>query len=411
MKINLSTIKLSITDCYLPSNFAEQIRQGNELVLTDNNYCILSGDSITTNDGSVWHLENDSDEYSFDEISEEYINEKYSVCAIGRRGRDICTHRENCTLISRQWFVTEYLGENDMVYCEDSEQYCHIDDAYFWDSTEEYNSVPENDTDDNLLWDYGNGPGENDYTKTDSEGGKIFGFGIEIEKSELPKFTFDKQDVYNETGAILEKDGSVSSGFELKTPIYNLFSSNTEKRLEPLRKFADIKGVENAGGHIGFSLQGKTDSELLDLCRGYLPLIYAMYKKRVDNHYCQAKKVKKLKSDNEKFQAIRLRGNYIEFRIFSSVRNFNTVLFRLNFFRNIATNLGASFFQVLTNLLDENSELTKLLRGDIYSDNEKFVRLVRDSVYFDKLLGTNKITPSTIKKMEEKLTNLLNIKK
>lgn len=281
----------------------------------------------------------------------------------------------------------------------------------------------------NNLWDYDRGPGEKDFRNdfpdiaspkvkkrifSHEKGDYIlekrsgcFGIGFEIEKSKFPEFPFCKETIYNRYGAVLERDGSVSAGFELKTPIYNLFSSQTNNRLYKLKKFVDIVGKDNAGGHINLSVLGMPPHKLLDNCRGFLPFIYAMHKKRIHNTYCRAKKVPQLKKDRDKFQSIRIHTEHIEFRIIGPVYNYESLIFRLNFFRIMCKNLGKSFFNILNMAITEGSELYNLLRTDVYSDNDKFLRLIQDSIQLDKDFGTGKISDSVRNGILDKLINKL----
>jgi hypothetical protein len=402
----LTKIRKSIAKGYLPENWHEEKQN---LVETETGYYALNSDCIDVG-GDYYHEDNDRHEFDYDEIQEEYILSYYSVTAYGRRGREYVTHRDRCVSVGTCYYHEDYLSDNDIVWVSDQDEYYHRDDVYFWDSDDEYHLEPEDDEDDssNLLWGYNEGEREKNFVEIDKIEGEevMFGFGMEIEKSEMPDFDFDKWDIYNETGAVLERDGSVDDGFELKTPVYNLFSPKTEERLSKLKSFADIKGVENAGGHIGFSMIGKSDEELIDLCSGFIPLIFAMYKKRLSNDYCSGKKIDILKSSGEKMQAIRMRGSYIEFRIFSSVKNYNTILFRLNLFRIMAKNLGKSFPSVIGMAVNKNSELHKLLTNDVYSDTYKFERLIKDAIEINSQFGIKKLTQSKINQITTKL-NLL----
>lgn len=402
----LTKIRKSIAEGYLPENWHEEKQN---LVETETGYYALNSDCIDVG-GDYYHEDNDRHEFDYDEIQEEYILSDYSVTAYGRRGREYVTHRDRCVYVRNCHYHEDYLSDNDIVWVTDEDEYHHRDDVYYWDSDDEYHLEPEEDEDDssNLLWGYNEGEREKNFVEIDKIEGEevMFGFGMEIEKSEMPDFDFDKWDIYNETGAVLERDGSVDDGFELKTPVYNLFSPKTEERLSKLKSFADIKGVENAGGHIGFSMIGKSDEELIDLCSGFIPLIFAMYKKRLSNDYCSGKKIDILKSSGEKMQAIRMRGSYIEFRIFSSVKNYNTILFRLNLFRIMAKNLGKSFPSVIGMAVNKNSELHKLLTNDVYSDTYKFERLIKDAIEINSQFGIKKLTQSKINQITTKL-NLL----
>jgi hypothetical protein len=218
----------------------------------------------------------------------------------------------------------------------------------------------------------------------------------------MPDFDFEREKLYNDTGAVIEADSSVSDGFELKTPIYNLNSPKTLERLQALKDFCNVKNVEGAGGHIGFSMDGKNDVELLELCRGFLPLIYAMHKKRIINDYCTCKKIDDLKADGSKYQAIRLRGNYIEFRIFSSVKSFNTILFRLDLFKIMSANLGISFARVCIMAIDITHPLHYLLTR-VYHKKKKFLNLIQTAIEMDKNFVTGALTQKAIENISKRI--------
>jgi len=421
-KIKLSELKQAIKENYLPADFIQRLREDIylKLVFTDDDNVCLSCDTIETECGSVWHEALDDNEYIFDEIDECYINENDSCRAYGSRGREVITSESNCSELGGNYYVTEFLSDNDIVtlhdgelsraddchYVEDEGEYYRCRDCYYWDSDGQYHLEEEEENKENTLFDYASGPREKDFTSTDrTEGQQVFGWGIEIEKNEMPDFDFEKNNLYKTTGAVIERDGSVSDGFELKTPIYNLLSSKTDERLTALRDFCNVRNVDGAGGHIGFSMQGKNDEELLDLCRGFLPIIYAMHKKRCENTYCPAKPINKLKEDGCKYQSIRLRGNYIEFRIFSSVKNFSTITFRLSFFRIMALNLGANFGKVLLMAANVNHPLHKLLVS-VYNTEKKYSRLINNAIELDKLFGAGRLTQQGINNISGRVSKI-----
>ena len=401
-KETLTLVRNSIAEGYLPKDWHDTKEN---VIKTESGYFALCNDCVELANGEFYHEDKDNDCFSWDEINEEYIYSDDAETVYGRRGRMYVTHTDNCIMVNGEYYHKDFLHDNDIVYLEDRDRYAHLDDAYYHESDGNYYSEPEEENED--LWEYGEGEREKNFVQTDKTGeGAQFGFGMEIEKSEMPDFSFDKWDIYNETGAVMERDGSVDEGFELKTPVYNLFSPQTEIRLQPLKRFADIKGVENAGGHIGFSMEGKSDEELIDLCAGFIPLIFAMYKKRLSNSYCSGKKIDELKSSGEKMQSIRMRGNYIEFRIFSSVKTFDTIIFRLNLFRIIASNLGKSFASVIGMAVNKNTDLHKLLTNDVYKDANKFERLIKDAIEINAQFGHKSLTQSKINQITNKL-NLL----
>jgi hypothetical protein len=115
-----------------------------------------------------------------------------------------------------------------------------------------------------------------------------------------------------------------------------------------------------------------------------------------------AKKIEDLKTDGSKYQAIRLRGNYIEFRIFSSVKSFNTILFRLDFFRIMSANLGASFARVCIMAIDINHPLHNLLTR-VYHKKDKFLNLIETAIEMDKNFVTGALTPKAIKNISKRI--------
>lgn len=416
LQSTLIKIRRSIAEDYLPEDWHNS---KDELIETETGYFALKPDCIEI-DGDFYHEDKDADEFCYDDEDGEYILQSDSVMAYGKRGNEVFTKENNCVEYRGKYFVKEYLEDNDLCELENGDicrrddaiyidgcGYYHSDDCYYWESDGEYHLEEEEE---NSLWAYGSGKTEKNFVQADAKDGEeiSFGWGVEIEKSEMPSFNFNKEDIYEETGAVLEKDSSVDNGFELKTPVYNLLSSKTEERLKALKKFADIPGVDGAGGHIGFSMTGKNDDELIDLCAGWLPLIFSMYKKRLSNSYCSGKKINDLKSSGDKMQAIRMRGNYIEFRIFSSVKTYDTLIFRLRLFRIIARNLGKSFSSVIGMAINKKSDLYKLLTGDVYADSSKFERLIKDSIDINGQFGKRKLTQATINKISEKL-NLLKV--
>jgi hypothetical protein len=400
MKNLLKMIRLSIKEGYLPTDWHDSKDDVVEL----HNGRFAMNDDTTLVKGDYYHSEIDSELFVYDERDEDFILIENACYCYGRNGRQYWTNDNNCIKVHHDWYDTDFLGDNDIVYLEDTDDYCHIEDAYYSDEdgcwySEEPDSGP--------LWAYGEGEQESDFRHDDKEEGQpVFGFGVEIEKSQMPSFYFDKEEIHYKTGAVLERDGSVPDGFELKTPIYNLLSSKTDQRILDLKPFCDIKGVENAGGHIGFSMEGKSDQQLMDLCAGFIPLIFAMYKKRLQNSYCSGKKIDELKKSYDKMQAIRMRGNYIEFRIFSSIKTFETLKFRLQLFRIIANNLGRSFSSVIGMAVNKNSELNKLLTGDVYADAYKFERLIKDAIEINKEFGHKALNQSKINQITNKLTLL-----
>jgi len=420
-KLTLQKIRKSILENYLPNDWHKLRKDENEIVFTLSGFFALEIDCFYNEDrDEFYHSDHDIDLFAYDEYRDKYIRQDDSVFAYSSTHNQVITHvditedieglvciseeLENISTVQQVHNGEYYRAENTR-YVESEGEYYHFEDVYFWDSDDEYHLEPEPVEDKNTLWGYSCGPQEKYFVNEDDTGSQKFGWGIEIEKSEFPSFDFNKTELYDRTGAVIERDGSVSNGFELKTPVYNLFSPKTDEKLAELENFCNIQGTQNAGGHIGFSMEGKTDIELLNLCRGFLPLIYAMYRKRVSNSYCQAKKIPSLLRDREKMQSIRLRDSYIEFRIFSAVKSFYTIQFRLQLFRIIANNLGASFSKVLNMATTSGTELNTLLTLKVYNSEDKMSVLINNTLEMQKAFGTysKPLSEKSLLKIQERI--------
>lgn len=368
----------------------------------------------------------DKDNYCIDEYEDCIISVDDSVMAYNYKKYEYITHIDNCTYVKSKsddfyvldndlydlaielngdYYDKEYLWYFDIVYIEDTDDFDFQDNAYYNDDDACWYSEPQQNND--LLFDYHSDEREGFYIDSDHTEGTIkAGIGFEIEKSEMPNFDFDKYDVLDATGCKLEKDSSVDDGFELVTATYNLFSQKTLERLEQIKDFCEVEGVDNAGGHINLSVEGYTSKELLKALKNWLPLIFAMYKGRLKNTYCEGKKFEDLFELN-KYQAIKLKNNCVEFRLISAVRNYKTLLFRLDLFKIIVSNLNVEFKDVLAMLIYDNSELSKLLRSDVYENKQKFTRLFNDTVSMYSEFIESNIT-DTQKSIIQEITNKLN---
>lgn len=209
---------------------------------------------------------------------------------------------------------------------------------------------------------------------------KKFSIGIEVEKSLCVPWSVSVQELYEDTGFIFERDGSISNGYEMITPTMSLFSPKTIERLEEMSNYINHPYTENCGGHIHFSEEGLNDFEVYDKYKGFFPLLFAMYKVRVlNNSYCKSSTPAKAKGKNDRYYAITLRGNRLEFRLFSAVSNLQQLIWRITLLQ-IMTKLyaGRPVSFVVESLLREG-ELSKHLRK-VYTTNDRYYTLLADTL-------------------------------
>lgn len=216
-----------------------------------------------------------------------------------------------------------------------------------------------------------------------------FRIGFEIEKEdEHVKESVNIRQFKDNTDCLFRKehDGSLSeNGFELITPVYEL---NSESIFKHLQKYEIIKDHidadvdnETCGGHISISNIEKDTWKFYNDIEYYIPLLYSMYPNRCNQNYCKAKTKDKLKSENEKYQAIKIYSNRIELRIFPAVKNLNQLIFRTKLLEIILKYPTTNYFDSAK--IIQTKIVPFLIESKVY-DKEKIKRLklrLKDSYY------------------------------
>jgi hypothetical protein len=235
------------------------------------------------------------------------------------------------------YYDDDALEYHDLVVMYDGD-ITHIDNAYFWESDQEYHYEPEEE------YVIGYHDGERGHVVKFTENPKFF-IGYEIEKEDEDVRNSLMISEFNETCPywIKERDGSLDSdtGFELVSPIFELAPDKireTIKDNKTLMRHINADKSERCGGHINVSESGLSGMEFFDKVKGYTPLFYALYFGRVNKDYSKGKSNADLKNDNAKYQAIRIHSNRIEIRIISAVPNFDTLMWRTRLIEYICNN-------------------------------------------------------------------------
>lgn len=206
----------------------------------------------------------------------------------------------------------------------------------------------------------------------------VFKVGVEIEKQSYLGSKHSNVEIGRRFGWKKERDGSLCNviGYELVSPCYPLFSDdliNEAKEIE--EAFPNLingndhdlisydKSNSSCGGHIHFSRSYTTAKDTFEMISGYMPLIYAIYRKRSESYYCIAKEKKSMKQSNEKMQAVRIIEDIvsprIEFRIFPLVKNITQLQWRIDLLRIMANNPSNRFTDIANMLSDVDSDLYK----------------------------------------------------
>lgn len=217
--------------------------------------------------------------------------------------------------------------------------------------------------------DYGNGnAGYHHYARQTKQYPELFGIGVEIEKEDSAAVAIDHRRVNKNTGWYKERDGSLSDdyGYELVSPVYDLMS---DKLFDDIENDKDLLTLVNGdydtkrcGGHMHISKNGVDGDVLLDSIAGYLPLLYSIYRHRVNKNYSLAKSKLSLKRDKQKYQAIQIFDNRIEIRIFPAVKNLVNLKWRVRLVRHMVTTPCFTPKPLIEQLTDDSSTLCELLR-------------------------------------------------
>ena len=342
-----------------------------DYVYSEENYVItINGDAIPREDSF------------YCEGLEEYVHSDDVVTVNVGRETDLVSEeyaQREYVRFNGEWYDDDALEIHEIVYIEDIGGYGYMDNAYWHDDEGEWKSYPSEE----FVRGYHNGS----YRTLDFDNKSKYKIGYEIEKEdENVRNSIDIDDFENETDDLWrkEKDGSLDSdsGYELISPT---FEFNIDKIFEHIEDNEQLVAHINAGtstscgGHIHLSESGLSGEELFEKIKGYTPLFYALYYGRVDKNYSKAKSNRDLQNENEKYQAIKIHHDRVEFRIISAVPNVKTLKWRSKLLMMILQNPTNDIIKAYYNV---DTKFTKLLK-QTYSDEKllevknRFVKYTR----------------------------------
>jgi hypothetical protein len=226
--------------------------------------------------------------------------------------------------------------------------------------------------------------------------------GVEVEKVDG-----DLQDkgeaweILTRTGWSKERDGSLNSGgYEMVSPILPLFNlERIEEAVAPVLEYINANSDDSCGGHINISRKGMSNYDLLESMKQYAPILYALYPKRLNKHYCKAKSWSKYTSQPEKYASFFLKPNdVVEIRLFSRVTNLTNLKWRLDLLKLFILD-GGNFNQFAQKIGCTESTLYKHF-AKMYS-HEKIGEKLRLMDEYSKQYNThrNGISPSVKKRI------------
>jgi hypothetical protein len=350
--------------------------------IEDKYYYYSQDDYVYLHDGDVIHLddsfycEGKDENYHIDDMQEV----KGASCSY--YSKDYVRNNSDFYCYDGEYYYYNSLSDYDLAVAEDDNEVYHIDDLYYHDGDGWYTYEPDDDSDT-----YVRGYHNNGFRTKDFNNKSKYKIGYEIEKEDrdvkesicIDDFEYHTQNLWRK-----ESDGSLDdeAGYELISPtfefniteIFKLIESNDE-----LVKHINADYGKSCGGHINLSQKGLTGHELFDKIKGYTPLFYALYYGRVDKNYSKGKSNDDLKSENEKYQAIKIHDNRVEFRIISAVPNVKTLKWRTRLLAMILKNPTADVRLAYYNV---DTKFTRLL-SETYNE-EKLSLLKKRFIKFTK---------------------------
>ena len=190
---------------------------------------------------------------------------------------DCCTC-EKCGLTYHTDSDEEIITDDDSHYCG---EYCAERAGYHRHGDGYWYDYPE-----------GNERGLLPYDSTTvlhrTSSDKPWRIGFEIEKEDAAYDAFDDLP----KGWIAVEDGSLDDdyGFELVSPGYNLSEYRTIcDHIRYLRNYLSADSTVACGGHISVSESGTSGSDLVERLGDFIPLLYALYPRRLKNEYVAPK--------------------------------------------------------------------------------------------------------------------------
>ena len=153
--------------------------------------------------------------------------------------------------------------------------------------------------------------------------------GVEVEKEDSDALQTVASDCV-ETRWLASADGSLNGdGFELVSPAWNLRDWETIRAEVNAMEHIDAQTSIRCGGHITASVFGESGPALAERVADCVPLLYALYPCRLNTQWSPPRKKDNLRATCEKYRAVNVMNDRVEFRIFSRIDNRKQLLWRL----------------------------------------------------------------------------------
>ncbi len=297
-----------------------------------------------------WIIQDETDEFRWAEDESRYVHESlgffcdleeayyYDTSYQTTSYCDTTGHEENFENDDYFYYIERGLAEgyylhcDEASYCEDIGEYVHCDDAH-WCEEDECSYWDEDNmtcNEEGHIKSYHSNKSPYNYNSGFVK--SPFSIGFEIEKkhfiNEDGDTASDRGDFVGEYDFFEGFETDSSCGVEGVSNVMPLSPPRSKYRAHVFRMIDDAKCIidspsnKSCGGHITVSYKDTTldGYELVNRMREHLALMYALYRFRLARSYCAQNKPAK-KENNTKYSPINVKGNRVEFRLPSQVKN------------------------------------------------------------------------------------------
>jgi hypothetical protein len=225
-----------------------------------------------------------------------------------------------------------------------------------------------------------------------------FTIGFEIEKNSLSRSAVREYELF----CGFERDGSC--GFEAVTHVLPLLPSGKWRNkvydiIHKAERIIDDRyspSDRRCGGHVTIACDGLSGEELNEKVRNYSGVIFALFRKRLNNTYCSYNRRMKEAGCvsynggwHYKYQTALVKGDCLEFRVVSKFESVKQVMRRYELFHELvdyAVNEGGSFKTFL-------KRVEPIIRSMYNGDAEKTAEILVLAKHFQKFINEGVISP------------------
>lgn len=239
-------------------------------------------------------------------------------------------HQDHEDLLWCEW-NEEYFHSDEMRYCDERDCYYH-QDASVWEDIEEESRREECRGDPYFVQDYHTNMDDDMQTKeghiedqdTTTPGLNKFYIGFEVEKNNLEQTVYNRYDRVDIQPLFSHWETDSSCGLEGITHVYNL--SNYTQFADDVDNstYVNCDANQRCGGHINISYKSSDVNDfILDLpeVSPFCGVLYALWKPRLTNEYARYNKKLSTANQRGRYCCIQNKGNRLEFRLPSKVKN------------------------------------------------------------------------------------------